>query len=145
MHIWKNGYLKNFIGSGTEGNSDGIASSCQLYQPTGICVEFDNVVYFTDYRTASVKITSTLSHASAFLQVIEKLMKAFSIHEKKGMIMFDTFLNISKKNKCKKSNRALRLNMCMKYYLESRIVAVMLLSKRLKSVGLQWTGDIWRD
>ena len=131
MHIWKNGYLKNFIGSGTEGNSDGIASSCQLYQPTGICV------YFTDYRTASVKITSTLSHASAFLQVIEKLMKAFSIHEKKGMIMFDTFLNISKRNKCKKSNRALRLNMCMKYYLESRIVAVVLLSKRLKSVGLQ--------
>ena len=82
MYIWKNGYLKNFIGNGTEGNSDGIASSCQLYQPTGICVESDNVAYFTDYRTASAKITSTLSHTGAFLQVIEKLMKAFSIHKK---------------------------------------------------------------
>ena len=53
------------------------------------------------------------------------------------MITFDTFLNISERNKCKTSNRALRLNMCMKYYLESRIVAGMLLSKKLKSVGLQ--------
>ena len=65
------------------GNADGIASSCQLYQPTGICVEFDNVAYFTDYRTASVKITSTLSHTGTFLEAIGKRMKAYSIHEKK--------------------------------------------------------------
>ena len=51
---WKNGCLNNVIGSNTEGNSDGIASSCQLYQPTGICVEFGSVVCFTDYCTASV-------------------------------------------------------------------------------------------
>ena len=80
---WKNGCLNNFIGSGTEGNSDGIASSCQLYKPTGVCVEFDNVVYFTDYLTASVKITSTLSHTGIFLEAIGKLMKAYSIHEKR--------------------------------------------------------------
>ena len=49
--------------------------------------------------------------------------------------MFDTFLNISKRNKCKKFNRALRLNMCMKYYLESRIVAGMLLLKSWKVWG----------
>ena len=82
MHI-ENACLNNFIGNGTEGNSDGIASSCQLYQPTGICVEFDNIVCFTDYRTASVKIASTLSHTDTFLETIGKLMKAYSIHEKK--------------------------------------------------------------
>ena len=40
----KNGCTKNFIRSGTEGNSDVKASSCQLYQPTAICVAFDNPV-----------------------------------------------------------------------------------------------------
>ena len=65
------------MGSGTEGNSDGIASS------TGICEEFENIVYFTDFRTASVKITTTLSHTGTFLEAIGKLMKAYSIHEKK--------------------------------------------------------------
>lgn len=83
---WKEGSLNDFIGSGTEGNSDGIASKCQLYQPTGICVEFDNVVYFTDYRTASVKIASSLTHTGTFLEAIGNILKAFSVHEKKGMI-----------------------------------------------------------
>ena len=82
MHM-ENGCLNNFIGSGTKGNSDGIASLCQLYQPTGIWLEFDNVVYFTNCRTASVKITSTLSHTGTFFEAIGKLMKAYSVHEKK--------------------------------------------------------------
>ena len=40
-------------------------------------------MYFTDYCTASMKITSTVSHTGTFLEAIGKLMKAYSIHEKK--------------------------------------------------------------
>ena len=35
---------KDFIGCGKEGNLDGKALQCELYQPIGIRIEFDNVV-----------------------------------------------------------------------------------------------------
>ena len=73
---WKDDCLNNNIRSGTMANSDGITYSCQLYQPTGICLELDNVLYFTNYRTASVKIASILSHTGTFLETNEKFMKA---------------------------------------------------------------------
>ena len=37
--------LRDFIGCGIEGNLDRKALQCELYQPIGICVEFDNLVY----------------------------------------------------------------------------------------------------
>ena len=74
--------LNNLMGSGIKGNSDRIASSWQLYQPNQIFVEFDNVVYFTDCLTASVKITSTLSLKGTFPEAVGKLMKAYLTHEK---------------------------------------------------------------
>ena len=40
--------LEDFIGCGKEGDLDGKALQCELYQPIGICVEFDNVVYAPD-------------------------------------------------------------------------------------------------
>ena len=42
--------LKDFIGCGKEGNLDGRALQCELYQSIGICVEFDNVVYVADCK-----------------------------------------------------------------------------------------------
>lgn len=60
----------------------------QLCQPTGVSVEFENVAYFTDYRTAPIKITLTLSHTCFYFEAIEKRMKAYSIHEK-GTKMFE--------------------------------------------------------
>lgn len=95
MHIEK--WLpEQFHSKWYQGNSDGIVSSYQLYQPTGICIEFDNAVYFTNYGTASVKITSALSHTGNFLEAIGKLMKAYSSH-KKGMIIFKILFKYSLK------------------------------------------------
>ena len=48
--------LKDFIGCGKEGNLDGRALQCELYQPIGICVEFDNVVYVADCKPSCIKI-----------------------------------------------------------------------------------------
>ena len=78
--------LKDFIGCGKEGNLDGKALQCELYQPIGIYVEFDNVVYVADYKSSCIKITSTMIHTAKFLSAIGKLMRAFSIHEKRGKI-----------------------------------------------------------
>ena len=75
--------LKDFIGCGKEGNLDGRALQCELYQPIGIYVEFDNVVYVADYKSSCIKITSTMLHTAKFLSAIGKLMRAFSIYEKK--------------------------------------------------------------
>ena len=74
--------LKGFIGNGKEGNSDGKALKCEFFQPTGLCAEFNNVVYVADYRTSCIKVFSTMKHTSEFLAAIGKLMRAFSIHEK---------------------------------------------------------------
>ena len=78
--------LKDFIGCGKEGNLDGRALQCELYQPIGIYVEFDNVVYVADYKSSCIKITSTMLHTAKFLSAIGKLMRAFSIYEKRDKI-----------------------------------------------------------
>jgi hypothetical protein len=64
------------------GNQDGPSMSCQFYQPTGICVEFNHVVYVCDSQTGCIKIFSTLVHTSQLLGAIGKLYTAFSVHEK---------------------------------------------------------------
>ena len=46
--------LMDFIGSGKEGDLDSRAIHCELYQPLGFCTEFDNVVYFVNYRSSCV-------------------------------------------------------------------------------------------
>ena len=85
--IWnKTDDLKDFIGFGREGNLDGKALQCELYQPTGICVEFGNAVYVVDYKSSCIKITLTMMYTAKFLSVIGKLMREFSIHEKRGKI-----------------------------------------------------------
>ena len=75
----------DFIGFGKEGDLDGRAIHCELYQPLGFCTEFDNVVYFVDYRSSCVKIASTMINSAKFLGSIGLLMNVFSIHEKKGI------------------------------------------------------------
>ena len=72
-----------FAGSGKEGNSDGLHNTCEFYQPTGIGVEYDNVVYVCDTQTSCINILTTLRKTSNFLNAIEKLFSAFSVHEKK--------------------------------------------------------------
>lgn len=83
--------LGNFVGNGRKGNLDGRADHCKLYQPLGICTEFDNVAYIVDYRSSCVKIVSSMVNTAKFLGSIGKLMRAFSIHDKKGMVSKSSF------------------------------------------------------
>ena len=43
--IKNQGRIEVFAGTGSEGNKDGLARRAEFYQPAGICVEFDHVVY----------------------------------------------------------------------------------------------------
>ena len=57
---------------------DGTATYVQFYQPAGIATALDNLVYVCDSKLAAVKMITTMSHISSFLNAIEKL----SVHEK---------------------------------------------------------------
>ena len=73
--------LQNLVGFGKKGKLDGKASHCELYQPIGVCVELDNVVYVADYRSSCIKIASTMIHATTVLSTIGTLMQALSLHK----------------------------------------------------------------
>ena len=63
-------------------NCDGIASKCKFFQPIGLCTEFDNVVYVCDTQTSYIKILTTLNNTARFLQAVDALYSAFSVHDK---------------------------------------------------------------
>ncbi|KAL9966337.1 hypothetical protein ACROYT_G024391 [Oculina patagonica] len=71
-----------FAGDSTPGNNDGIATKCRFFQPSGICSEFNNVVYICDTQTSCIKVFTTLKKTAEFLKGIGELFAAFSIHEK---------------------------------------------------------------
>ena len=71
-----------FAGSGSEGNKDGMASKTEFYQPVGLCVEFNHVVYVCDAQISCVKILTSLKQTAAFLNAMGNIYKAFSVHEK---------------------------------------------------------------
>ena len=74
--------MKVFAGTGAEGTRDGLASRAEFYQPAGLCVEFDHVLYICDARTNCIKVFTTLHETAAFLDAVGKIYKAFSVHEK---------------------------------------------------------------
>ena len=76
--------LTYLIGTGKEGNEDGRALKCKLFQPTGLCAEFDNVLYVSDYQAATLKVFSTMSNTGVYLNAIGNLFKAFSVHGKRA-------------------------------------------------------------
>ena len=79
---WKNSTeVEVFAGSGSEGNNDGMASRTEFYQPTGLCVEFNCVVYVCDVQTNCTKILTSLKQTATFLNAVGKIYKAFSVHE----------------------------------------------------------------
>ena len=81
---WSNASsLEVFAGdSDRPGNQDCPSVSCQFYQPTGVCVEFNHVVYICDSQSGCIKIFSTLVYTAQLLSAIGKLYAAFSVHEK---------------------------------------------------------------
>ena len=83
--------LKYFIGCGKKRNLDGKDLQCELYQTIGVSVKFDNVVYVTEYKSSCIEITSRMIHTAKFLSSIEKLLRAFSILEKRSKIWFQQF------------------------------------------------------
>ena len=79
---WKNSTeVEVFAGSGSEGNNDGMASRTEFYQPTGLCVEFNCVVYVCDVQTNCTKILTSLKQTATFLNAVGKIYKGFSVHE----------------------------------------------------------------
>ena len=84
IYYWNGLEATSFIGSGDEGSNDGCAKKCKLFQPTGLAIEFDDVIYAVDSQSCCVKIFTTLEKTAKFLETIENLYKAFSVHEKRG-------------------------------------------------------------
>ena len=76
------GNVQIFAGTKVEGSQDGPVLECQFKQPTGICVEFDSVVYVCDAQSNSLKIITPLSETARFLNSVGKLYNAFSVHKK---------------------------------------------------------------
>ena len=70
--------------SDDEGNNNGCAKKCKLFQPTGLAIELKNVIYVVDFQPYCVKIFSTLEKTAKFLETIGNLDKVFSVPEKKG-------------------------------------------------------------
>ena len=54
--IDEEGRVQTFAGTKVEGSQDNPVLECQFKQPTGICVEFDSVVYICDAQSNSLKI-----------------------------------------------------------------------------------------
>lgn len=66
-----------FTGDGTPGNNDGLATKCRLFRPSGICSDFNNVVYVCDTQTNCIKIFTTLKKTAEFLRVLESCFMHF--------------------------------------------------------------------
>ena len=83
IFYWDGTKSSIFAGGESEGSKDGSAEFSRFYNPSGLAVEFDNVVYVSDYSTGSIRILTTLSETSKFLKALGNLADAFSIHESK--------------------------------------------------------------
>ena len=84
IYYWNRLETTSFIGPGDEGNNEGCAKKCKLFQPTGRAIEFDNIIYAVDSQSFCVKIFTTLGKTAKFLETIGNLYKGFSVQEKKG-------------------------------------------------------------
>ena len=45
----------------------------EFYQPAGLCVEFDHVVYVWDARTSCIKVFTTLTETATYLDAVGKI------------------------------------------------------------------------
>ena len=58
------------------------SKSLQFYQPTGLCMEFNHVVYACDAQRNCIKILTSLKQTATFFNAVETIYKAFSTHKK---------------------------------------------------------------
>ena len=81
-HLWKDERVEMFAGSDEKVSRDGTVTFARFHTPTGLCFEFDHVVYVADYRFGSIRQITTLKHTTLFLRALNKLIDAFTIHDK---------------------------------------------------------------
>ena len=71
-----------FAGNGVEDLIDGPLLQSSFRQPSGIGVEFNNVVYVTDAMSASISMITTKINMIAFQKDLGGLYNAFSTHRR---------------------------------------------------------------
>ena len=67
--------------TGSEGNRDGLARHTEFYQPPGLCVAFNHVVYVCDSRTSYIRVFTTLKETAIFLVAVGNIYKFFLVDE----------------------------------------------------------------
>ena len=83
LYYWKGTGIETFAGKeGEEGSRDGTTSYCRFYEASGVAVEFDHVIYCADKRVGSIKMITELKETSKFLNALQLVIDAFSVHEK---------------------------------------------------------------
>ena len=113
VRFWDRDRKENeiFAGSTSEGNKDGLSKECQFHQPTGLSIEFDNVVYVCDSQTSCIKVFTSLAKTAEFLDALGKIYKAFSVHEKRQKYI-----------KCSLQDAILLLNECLQYLRQNELL-----------------------
>ena len=83
IYMWNQSGVHVFAGDEKEqGSRDGKVLYSRFYEPTGIAVEFGNVIYVSDKIIGSIKILTPLKETSIFLGALHCIAQAFSVHEK---------------------------------------------------------------
>ena len=82
MFYFDSNKVETFAGGVENGSRDGTALYSRFYEPYGIAVEFDNVVYVSDVSVGSIKLITPLKRTAEFLSSLYSLAMAFSLHEK---------------------------------------------------------------
>ena len=69
------------LGSGCEGQLDGMQQSCTFIQVQGICL-VEKTLLVTDVAAGKIKIVSGLSGTRKFLKMLGSLFDTFGVHAK---------------------------------------------------------------
>ena len=82
--------LAVFAGNGDKIHRLGIVEECSFCKPCGLAVEFDNILYVTDFAANRVNILTPTKETARLLESLHNLYDAFSIHENKGVYELKT-------------------------------------------------------
>ena len=73
------------IAGNGKGDNDGLQTHSKLWQPSGICVEFDRNIYVADSGCGTIKLVNRpLAGIAEFLEKLQVLVTAFNIHSKRA-------------------------------------------------------------
>ena len=75
------GEISEFAGS-ENGCQDGPADTSKFMKSMDVCAKFDQVVYACDAQNNSIKVITQVIDCALFLESIDNLYEAFSVHKK---------------------------------------------------------------